>query len=51
MTIDEYVQKAKDELDEFADLWQEEHRADPNNWPLDFSEEEWAEQELAHRFN
>lgn len=55
MSLDEYIEQAKRELDEFRAFYLSSRelcnpdRAE-NHWPLDLSEGEWGEQELAHRF-
>ena len=50
MTIDEYVEKAKSELDNFRTKWLLAHENDPENWPLDLDEGAWGQQELDERF-
>lgn len=50
ITLDEYVEKAKQELDKFKQEWIEQHKEDPRNWPMRLGEGEWIQQELSHRF-
>jgi len=50
MTIQEYIAKAKDELDKMMDFYLSENVKNPVNYPLDMSEDEWCDQELAMRF-
>ena len=50
ITLDEYVERAKQELDEFKQEWIEHHKEDPENWPMHLGEVDWMEQELTHRF-
>lgn len=45
MNIIEYVSKRKQELDDFANQWLIENKADPENWPLFMSKADWDEQE------
>lgn len=51
MTLQEYVEKAKAELDRFKENWLEENWKSPSAWPLDLEESEWEEQELSDRFD
>ena len=51
MHLKEYVEKAKEELDKFEQMWLEGHASDPDNWPLDIGEGEWNEQEKSVRFS
>jgi len=48
MTVSEYVQMAKKELDEFEAKWIIGEEND--NWPHDLDEGEWCDQEMAVRF-
>ena len=48
MTLDEYVEKAKKELDDFKKEYLKEYAKDPKNWPLEMDEGEWDEQENAY---
>jgi len=50
MKLHEYIEKAKEELDTMLDKFVEENKLDPDSWPLEMTEEEWVEQELAERF-
>lgn len=50
MTLEEYVKRAKMELDEFEAQWKQDHSRDPKNFPMELQEDEWKEQELAVRF-
>ena len=51
MTLQEYIENAKKELDDMQLMWLENHGFDPDNWPLENEEGEWGEQELAQRFS
>lgn len=51
MELKEYIAQAKKELDEMESKWKAENEKDPANWPLDMSEEDWGDQELAQRFS
>lgn len=53
MKLEDYIKKAKKELDDFEIYWREENRksSDPDMWPLALEEEDWGEQELAARFS
>lgn len=50
MTVDEYVAKAKQELDLFAANYQNMKAIAPNCFPESQLESEWVEQERAARF-
>jgi hypothetical protein len=50
MTLDEYIDKAKKELEDFRKMYISNQYTDPENWPLELYEGEWAEQELTYRF-
>lgn len=50
MTIVEYAEKAKKEIDDMVLMYVKENKKDPNNWPLDLPVGEWGEQELNIRF-
>lgn len=50
MTLDDYIAKGKIELDNMKKVFIEGNKKDPDNWPLDNTDAEWAEQELASRF-
>ena len=49
MTLDEYIDVAKRELDEMANKYRWESAADPEGWPLEMDEDEWAGQEADMR--
>lgn len=49
MTINEYIEKAKNELDSMNATFKENNQKDPDHWPLEMTEEEWVEQEIAIR--
>ena len=51
ITIDEYVEKCKKELDEFEQIWKKENKKDPENWPMEMPEVEWGDHELTQRFS
>ena len=50
MTIDEYAEQAKREIDDFVTMYKREHEKNPSMWPMENDEAEWGEQELAARF-
>lgn len=50
MTVQEYVAKAKAELDAFQKNWEDKMKTEPDNYPADLDEGEWGDQELASRF-
>lgn len=50
MTLEEYVKRAKMELDEFESQWKQDYSRDPRNFSMELQEDEWEEQELAARF-
>lgn len=47
MTVFEYIELRKKELDEFAEDWEKSRLACPSNWPNTLDEYEWYEHELA----
>jgi len=51
MNVKTYVELAKKELDKFESMWNEEMVKKPKNWPEKLTEMEWAEQEVATRFD
>ena len=50
MTLDEYIEESKAELDKFREHYKQENKKDPENWPLEAEDIDWAEQELGFRF-
>jgi hypothetical protein len=50
VTIHEYVEKAKKELDDMVEEHEKGHESFPEMWFLEADESEWVEQELAARF-
>lgn len=51
MHIDEYIEKAKRELDAMRELFLANHKESPDMWPLEMAEGEWVENELSERFS
>lgn len=51
MTLEEYATLAKVEIDKMVSDYMEEHKNNPDNWPLDRTEADWGEEELMQRFN
>jgi len=51
MTLREYIELAKKELDSFEETWIEESENNPSFYPMEMDEGEWVEQELAIRFS
>jgi hypothetical protein len=51
MTIDEYVEKAKKEIDGMAKLFKDNHEMAPERWLLEMEEDDWMDQEFAIRFS
>ena len=47
MSVFEYIEERKRELDSFAEMW-ETARLEGADYPEDLEEEEWYEQELAY---
>jgi len=50
MKISEYIKQAKVELDDMEKMFLDGNKKQPKMWPLEISEGEWVEQELATRF-
>ena len=50
MTLDEYIDKSKEELETLRKHYKEMSELDPENWPFEMNEGEWSEQELGYRF-
>jgi len=50
MELIEYIKKAKQELDDFAQEYLKGHESEPELWPLDMDEVDWGDQELTSRF-
>ena len=51
ITLDEYIEIAKGELDDMAKLFADGHEKNPEMWPLENGAGEWIDQELASRFS
>lgn len=47
MNIKEYIDLRISELRAMQDNYESNHEFDPSSWPVDMTEEEWFEQELA----
>lgn len=48
MSLREYVESRKAELDAFGEMWELNHNSkNPAEWPMNLCEAEWFEQELA----
>ena len=50
MTLDEYIDKSKEELETLRKHYKEMSELDPENWPFEMPEGEWNQQELDYRF-
>lgn len=46
ISILEYVNKRKAELDKFAEQWLENNCHNPDDWPIYLTKADWDEQEL-----
>lgn len=51
ISVQEYVEIAKSELDDMAQLYITQNEKDPENWPLENDLGGWGDQELAFRFS
>lgn len=51
MTLEEYVEMVKKDLDEFESNWKNSHESDPENWPMEMNEGNWDEQLLSYKFD
>ena len=51
MKLDEYILLSLSEILDFGKKWAKENEKDPKNWPMEMSEGDWGDQELAERFN
>lgn len=51
MKLKDYIEQSKQELDDMEKMFIEENKTDPKNWPLEFPEEEWVDQEMSTRFS
>jgi len=50
MKLEDYIEKAKKELDDLQNQFVESNKKDPDMWPLEMEETDWGDQELAARF-
>ena len=50
MTLDEYIDKSKKELETLRKHYKDMLELDPENWPCEMPEGEWNQQELDYRF-
>ena len=48
MTLCEYIEKVKKELDEFANFYIKERDKAPEFWPTDMDRGEWDDQFMLH---
>lgn len=46
ISIIEFINKRKEELDKFGSDWMHNAKKDPKNWPLFLERADWDEQEL-----
>lgn len=46
MTLDQYVQQLKKDVEEFEAMWRKNHATRPQEWPLSMGEGDWYEQFL-----
>lgn len=46
ISIIEFINKRKEELEKFGADWMLQAKADPDNWPLFLERGDWNEQEL-----
>ena len=49
ITLEEYLEIVRQEIEEFKEKYIEGHEQDPKNFPLKMAEGDWNEQELAFR--
>ena len=49
ITLEEYLEIVRQEIEEFKERYVEGHEQDPKNFPLKMAEGDWNEQELAFR--
>ena len=49
ITLEEYLEIVRQEIEEFKERYVEGHEQDPKNFPLKMTEGDWNEQELAFR--
>ena len=43
-TLDEFVARAKSEVDKFAEEWRKGRETDPEHWPMSLPPGDWDEQ-------
>jgi len=44
MTINDYIKQEHDRLDKLARYWKEQHKLQPDLYPLEMQEGDWDEQ-------
>lgn len=49
ITLEEYLEIVRQEIEEFKERYVEGHEQDSKNFPLKMTEGDWNEQELAFR--
>lgn len=50
MTLDEFLQESRKQLDQFERTWKEGQVNDPDSFPSDLPEADWYEQFLSSLF-
>lgn len=50
MTLEEYVESAKKEIDKFQRQWEKGRKKNPENYPEELDKDEWRDQEHVYRF-
>ena len=50
MKLNEYIEQAKIELDDFKYLYELGHAENPERWPMEMDDSEWGELELDSRW-
>lgn len=45
ISLEEYINLRKGELESFYGHWLAQHQEDPDNWPLEMNYPDWSEQE------
>lgn len=48
MTLEEFVSGLERELSDFKQMWVDENKLSPDEFPLEMNEGEWYEQWIAH---
>ena len=49
MTLREWIEEQKAELEQFATMWERNADTDPSNWPMNMEPGDWDEQFRSER--